>query len=394
METFFQHTAVPLTSEQQKIKAVAAEIAANVAAPKAAEVDHNELIDDEALKAYKDSGLMYLAVPREIGGSFCGVLGIVVGFEELGVACGSTSLFVNAANIGFLPLLLAGTEDQQKAAFALMQKGRGIANFSITEPHAGSDVAAINSTAVLRNGEWQINGRKSLVEAAGIADITMFFVKTNPEAGKDGITCFAIPGGTPGNTFLYREETMGMRGIPYGEIELKDVKVPEEALIGEPGSGFQIAMDTIIRSRVGSAGTMMGIARGALEYATRYAREREAFGRPIAKLQGISFMLADMAIELETSRAMVYSAARMIDEGKADQATLRYLAGVAKCHATDACMKITTDAVQVLGGWGYTRRHPVERMMRDAKSMQLGDGSNQIQRVIISHELIKRLGEA
>jgi alkylation response protein AidB-like acyl-CoA dehydrogenase len=307
--------------------------------------------------------------------------------EELARGCASTSLTVLISKLGLMPVLNFGTEELRQTYVPQVATGALQASYCLSEADAGSDVAAMRTTAVREGDEYVLNGSKYWITNAGVSDIYTVFAKTSPESGSRGISCFLVRKEW-GIAFPSHEDKMGLRASPTGEIVLRDVRVPASHRIGREGEGFKIAMHTLDRSRPGIGAQAVGIAQAAIDCATQYMKERKAFGAPIAQLQGLRFMIADMAIRTEAARALVYNACATIDAGDPD-GNLSFVGAAAKAFASDTAMSVTTDAVQLLGGYGFTKEFPAERYMRDAKVTQIYEGTNQIQRVVVAKHLLK-----
>lgn len=331
-------------------------------------------------------GLMNLNVPESYGGPGLSVLEECVVNEELAWACSGIQTAMMLNSLAAWPIILAGNEAQKRKYLGewLMDQAK-MAAYALTEPAAGSDVAGIRSTAVRKNGAYTLNGSKTWISNAPVADFFVIFAKTDPAARHRGISAFIVEKDWPGVTVGKPIPKMGQHASPASEIFLENVEVPAENLLGEEGQGFYIAMQVFDRSRPAVAAAAVGVARRAMEEAVRYAGERQAFGQPIARQQGVSFMLADMAMNIEAARLLVHKAAWLVDHGKPNVKE----AAFAKAFAADMCMKVTTDAVQVFGGYGYSAEYPVEKLMRDAKIYQIYEGTSQIQRVIIARELYR-----
>jgi alkylation response protein AidB-like acyl-CoA dehydrogenase len=297
---------------------------------------------------------------------------------------------VLVSRLGAIPILLAGSDEQKRELIGGIARGAHQMSYCLTEPGSGSDSVAMKTRyEPTAGGGWRLKGTKRFITGAGVSDAYMVFATRDPELRAKGISAFLVYKDDPGISFGKKEHKMGIRGSPTAEVYLEDAEIPADRLIGEEGEGFTYAMRTLDYSRPTIAAQALGIAQGAFDFAAKYATEREQFGNPISHLEGLQFMLADMAIEIEAARLLVYKAAGLVD---AKDTRMTYFASVAKCFAADAAMRVTTDAVQVLGGYGYMREYPVERMMRDAKITQIYEGTNQIQRVVIARDLLKRYG--
>jgi alkylation response protein AidB-like acyl-CoA dehydrogenase len=306
--------------------------------------------------------------------------------EELARVCASTSVTMLISKLAMMPIFNWGTEDLRQRYVPRVASGEAQASYCLSEADAGSDVAAMRCRAVRDGDHYVLSGTKYWITNAGVSDIYVVFAKTDPDAGHRGVSCFVVEADW-GVQVAKLEHKMGLRGSPTGEIVLDDVRVPVANRIGEEGQGFAIAMHTLDRSRPTIGAQAVGIAQGAVDYAARYMKQRNAFGQPIAEFQGLRFMLADMAMRTEAARSLVYRACSVIDAGDPDR-DLSMIGAMAKCFASDTAMAVTTDAVQLLGGYGYTTDFPAERFMRDAKITQIYEGTNQIQRVVISKRLL------
>jgi alkylation response protein AidB-like acyl-CoA dehydrogenase len=377
-----------LTDEQRMIRDLARKIARDRVAPHAARVDETESYPEESLRAIVESGLHAIWVPEQYGGTDMGCLALSLVSEEIAWACAATATQYLDQPLGGLPILLAGTEAQKRKYLPRLAAGELLAAYSLSEPGAGSDAAGLRTTAVRRGDHYVLNGSKQWCTNGDHAGVVCVFATVDVSKRARGITAFLVEAGTPGFTVGKKEKKMGIRGSPTVALHFSDCAVPVEQRLGAEGEGFRIAMGTLDITRPATGAMAVGIAQAALDAAVGYARERQQFGHPIAEFQGIQFMLADMAMQVHSARLMVHHAARQVDAGLRGNT---YEASMAKCWAADAAMKVTTDAVQVFGGYGYTRDFPVERFMRDAKIMQIYEGTNQIQRVVVAREL---LGEA
>lgn len=355
--------------------------------PIAAEIDETDRFPTELVKLYGEMGLMQLWVPEEYGGPDGNLTMMCIAREEISrvsPACGS----IAGLNTMFImPLLHFGTEEQRRRFLPQVAKGGVVTAIAISEPQAGSDVGAMKTRAVLDGDSYVLNGRKQWCSYGVEADYIVVMARTSGDSGAEGISAFVVePKKMKGVTFGRHERKMGWRGAPNTPIFLDNVRVPAENLIGEEGKGFKASMRALDLNRPTIGAQCVGLAQGALDACVEYAKERRQFKRTIAEFQGIQFMLADMAIQIEAARALVYECARAGDNGEWER--LNVLASMAKCFGSDMAMKVTTDAVQVFGGYGYTRDYPVERMMRDAKLAQIFEGTNQIQRVVIAKQLL------
>jgi len=374
-----------LTDEQRMIRDLARKIARERIAPHAAHYDETETYPEESIKAIKESGLYAIWVPEAYGGNDLGCLALSLVTEEIAWACAATATQYLDQPLGGLPILLAGSETQKKKYLPHLATGDLLSAYSLSEPGAGSDAAGLKTTAVRRGDHYVLNGSKQWCTNGDHADVITVFATVDPSKRAKGVTAFLVEKGTPGFEVGKKEKKLGIRASPTVALHFTDCAIPVEQRLGAEGEGFKIAMSTLDLTRPATGSMAVGIAQAALDAAVGYARERQQFGQPIAAFQGIQFMLADMAMATHGARLMVHHAARQVDTGLRGN-TLE--ASMAKCTAGDAAMKVATDAVQVFGGYGYTREFPVERFMRDAKIMQIYEGTNQIQRVIIAKELL------
>jgi len=353
-------------------------------APRAEEIDATDEYPADLHEEMVKADLLSVMFPEDTGGAGADSITQAILVEEMSRVSASAVMIPLLNKLGMIPVLLRGTSDQKLAWIPKIIAGEEQAAYGLTEPGAGSDVAAMRTKAVRDGDEWVINGGKRFISNAGIATVYTIFAVTNAEAGHHGISCFIVPADTPGFEVTRYEHKMGLHGSPTGELTLDDVRVPAGNLVGEEGEGFKIAMMTLDRSRPGIAAQALGIAQGAFELARDYAKERKQFGRRIIDNQAIGFMLADMDMRTRAARHLVYEAHAMIDR---KDSQLTYVAAAAKTFASDTAMYVTTDAVQILGGYGYVRDYPAERMMRDAKITQIYEGTNQIQRVVMARLL-------
>ncbi|MCA1840837.1 MAG: acyl-CoA dehydrogenase family protein [Actinomycetota bacterium] len=376
-----------LTEEQELFRKTVRRLAEERIGPVAAKIDETDEFPWEIHKALVDQGLMGVGYPEALGGAGGGPLEVCILAEEVSRVSAGASLIHLVNRLGAIPILIEGTEDQKRDAVEGIASGEHQYSYCLTEPASGSDAAAMKSTAVRDGDGWRINGTKRFITNAGISDRYVYFAVTSPGGDKGkNITAFLIDSGAKGFSVGKAEKKMGIRGSPTREVICDDVWVSDASVIGEVDRGFQIAMKTLDYSRPTIAAQALGIAQGALDYAVGYVKEREQFGQAIARFEGIQFMLADMAMAVEASRLLTYRAAQLVSEG---DPKVGYFAAIAKAFASDTAMRVTTDAVQLLGGYGYVKEFPVERMMRDAKITQIYEGTNQIQRVVIGRHLLK-----
>jgi alkylation response protein AidB-like acyl-CoA dehydrogenase len=365
------------------------EIARERIAPRAAVVDETETYPAEGLGVLAAQGMMGLYIPEAYGGAGLGTLAFCLAVEELAWACASTAVIYVVQYAGGYPIVVAGTEAQKRRYLPRLATGETTAAFSLSEPGAGSDAGSLTTTAVRRGDRYILNGTKMWVTNGSHAGVITLFATVDRGRGHRGVTAFLVEPGFPGFAVGKPERKLGIRGSPTVALHLTDCEVPAENRLGDEGAGFAVALGALDRSRPEVGAQALGIAQAALDAAVAYARERRQFDQPIASFQGVQFMLADMAMHVHAARLMVRHAAALIDRGAAVTALE---ASMAKCFASDAAMKVATDAVQVLGGYGYTREYPVERFMRDAKITQIYEGTNQIQRTVIARELAGRPG--
>jgi alkylation response protein AidB-like acyl-CoA dehydrogenase len=374
-----------LTDDQRMIRDLARKVARERIAPHAADVDERERYPEEAMRAIIEAGLFGIWVPEEYGGNDLGCLALALACEEIAWACAASATQYLDQPLGGLPILTFGTPEQKERYLPRLATGEMLAAYSLSEPEAGSDAAALKTTAVRRGDQYVLNGTKQWCTNGDHADVICVFATVDPARRAKGITAFLVDRATPGFTVGRKERKLGIRGSPTVALHFNDCRVSVGQRLGAEGEGFTIAMRTLDITRPATGALAVGIAQAALDAAIAYAKERRQFGQPIADFQGIQFMLADMAMQVHAARLMVHHAARQVDAGIRGNS---YEASMAKCWAGDAAMKVATDAVQIFGGYGYTREFPVERFMRDAKIMQIYEGTNQIQRVIIARELL------
>jgi len=376
-----------LTEEQQAIVELARTIAEEEIRPVAAEYDVSGEFPWPVVKKMAEVDLFGILIPEEYGG-FGGTmnLNMVLATEELSKACGGTALAFAGTALGVLPILIAGNQEQKERFLPGVASGERLCAFAITEPDAGSDAGGIRTTAILDGDHYVLNGTKQWITNGGEAEIYTVVALTNPEKGPRGASVLVVEKDTPGFSFGKKEDKMGIRASATRELIFQDCRVPAENLLGREGTGFITAMKTFDASRPGVGAQALGMAQGALDLAVDYAIGRRQFGHPVSSFQGLRFMLADMAMEVEAARALIYSVSRHIDSGSKLRPTM--YSAMAKCFAGDMAMRVTTDAVQVFGGYGYMRDYPIEKYMRDAKITQIYEGTNQIQRDEIGKILI------
>jgi len=379
-----------LTETEQMIKETAKEVAEKYIKPVRAEYDEKNEFAWEVQEKIAEAGLCGVYIPEAYGGICAegqmGIMNLVVAVEELSKVCGGISLGLAATALGTIPLILFGNEEQKKKYLPAIAAGEKLAAFALTEACAGSNAGGIQTTARKEGDYFVLNGTKQWITNGNVAEMYTVIAMTDKARGARGATAFLVDKGTPGFSFGKKEDKMGIRASSTYELVFEDCKIPASSILGKEGHGFLSAMKTFDMSRPGVAAQALGIAAGALEDAVDYARSREQFGKPVISNQGLRFLLADMAMKVETARAMVYATARSIDSG--DRSCSKESA-IAKCYASDVAMQVTTDAVQVYGGYGYMREYPMEKRMRDAKITQIYEGTNQIQREVIGQCLIK-----
>ncbi len=374
------------TEEQKEIIELTRKIAKERVLPVRAELDENETFPWEIINILADAGLFGIYIPEEYGGLGFGNLENCLAVEELSKCCIGVSVSFAASGLGCYPILLYGSEEQKKHYLPIIAAGKKLAAFGITESAAGSDAASIRTTAVKDGNEYVLNGVKQWITNGGEAEIYSVIAITDKTKGPRGASAFIVEKDTPGFTFGKKEKKLGIRASATRELVFEDCRVPKENLIAREGMGFIVAMKTFDQTRPGIAAQGVGLAQGALDAAIDYSRERETFGRPIIAHQAVQHMLADMATQIEAARTLTYLAARTADKRSKD---LPKVSAMSKLFATDVAMKVTTDVVQIFGGYGYMRDYPVEKMMRDAKILQIYEGTNQIQRNVIGQHLIK-----
>ncbi len=379
-----------LSEELNDLKDLCAKIAEKYILPVRAELDEENRFPREIIKVMADSDLCGIYIPEEYGG-FAemfggGSMALTIATEELSKACGGVAVSFAANALGAMPILISGSEEQKKKYLPDLASGKNLAAFALTESEAGSDAGGVKTKAVKDGDSYVLNGTKQWITNGGEAQIYTVIAQTDPSRGTRGLSAFIVEEGTPGFSYGKKEDKMGIRASSTMELIFEDCRIPASNLIAREGHGFLVAMKTLNKSRPGVAAQALGIAQGALDEATKYASERVQFGQRINSFQGIQFMLADMATQVEAARALVYGTSRMIDAG---ERKYEKESAMAKVFASDVAMKVTTDAVQILGGYGYMKEYPVEKMMRDAKITQIYEGTNQIQRSVIASALIK-----
>ncbi|RCK70901.1 acyl-CoA dehydrogenase [Desertihabitans brevis] len=373
--------------EHDAFRAAVREVCEAKVAPNAAEADERAEFPQASYDALRAADLHAPHLPETYGGVGADALATCIVIEEVARACAATSLVPGVNKLGTLPLLLSGSEELRREFLPPVASGEAMFSYCLSEPEAGSDAAAMRTRAVAEGDGYRLNGVKRWITNAGVSRFYTVFAVTDPDAGSRGISAFVVSADDEGVSFGAPERKLGIKGSPTCEVYLDDVVVPASRMIGEPGTGFATAMRTLDHTRVTIAAQALGIAQGALDFALGYVQERQQFGRPLADFQGLQFMLADMGMKLEAARQLTYAAAAKSERGDAD---LPFFGAAAKCYASDVAMGVTTDAVQLLGGYGYTKDFPVERMMRDAKITQIYEGTNQVQRIVMARQLLRR----
>jgi alkylation response protein AidB-like acyl-CoA dehydrogenase len=378
-----------LSEEHQAIREAVRAVCDAKVAPFAADVDENARFPQEAADALLASDFHAPHVPEQYGGAGADALATVIVIEEVARACVSSSLIPAVNKLGSLPVQISGSEELKAKYLGKLAKGEGGFSYCLSEPDAGSDAVGMKTRAVLDRGSdgdhYILNGVKRWITNAGVSEFYTVMAVTDPEKRSKGISAFVVEKSDPGVSFGAKERKLGIQGSPTREVYLDQVRIPADRMIGGEGTGFETAMKTLDHTRVTIAAQAVGVAQGALDYALGYARERQQFGKPIAEFQGLQFLLADMGMKVEAARQMTYAAAGRSERGDED---LTFFGAAAKCFASDVAMEVTTNAVQVLGGYGYTREYPVERMMRDAKITQIYEGTNQVQRIVMARQLL------
>lgn len=375
-----------LTEEQKMFRSSVRELCEDKLAPRAAEIDEADEYPWDIDELFVKNGFSGVSYPEEFGGAGGGAVELCLLVEEISRVSAGVALIPAVNKLGAIPILLGGHDEMKRKICTGITEGTHRMSYCLTEPGSGSDAAAMKSRAVKDGDDWLLTGTKRFITGAGASDLYTYFAVTDPDAPKGkNITAFLVDKDMPGFSLGRKEDKMGIRGSPTREVILEDVRVPADNVIGEVNQGFRLAMRTLDFSRPTVAAQALGIAQGAFDFAARYVQEREQFGKPLAAFQGLQFMFADMAMKIETARMAVYRAAIAVDEGASD---VSYWAAIAKCYASDVAMSVSTDCVQVLGGYGYVKEYPVERFMRDAKITQIYEGTNQIQRVVIARQVL------
>jgi len=374
-----------LNEEQKMFQQSIRELAKNEVEPRAMEIDAQGEFPWDMVELLKKNDILGLPFDEEYGGQGADLLTLCIAVEELAKVCVNTSLILGCQELGSTPIKLAGSDEQKKRYIPDLASGEKLAAFGLTEPEAGSDAASMKSRAVKKGDKYILNGSKCFITNGGVASTYSVFAMTDPEKGVRGISAFIVEKDFPGFTIGKHEDKMGIRGSSTTELIFEDCEVPAANLLWQEGKGFNLAMMTLDRTRSSIGAQGLGCAAGALEYAMAYMKDRVQFGRSIASLQGLQFMVADLAMQVEAARSLVYRAASAVEN---QEEGFSALSAMAKCFATDTAMKVTTDCVQLMGGYGYMKDYPMERMMRDAKITQIYEGTNQVQRVVISRYLL------
>ena len=377
-----------LTDEQRELRELVRTIARERIAPRAAEIDESHEFPWDVVELFRENDIFALFFDEEVGGLGTGTLLALIAIEEVSKVCATSGLILAVQELGSLGLKLAGTEEQRQRYLPRLASGEWLCAYALTEAGSGSDSAAMRTTARRDGDEYVLNGSKRFITNAGVANLYTVFAKTDPDGGHAGISAFLVEGDAPGFEVTRLEPKMGISGSTTGELAFDDVRIPAANLLGAEGEGFKIAMRILDRSRPGVAAQALGIAQGATDYALEYAKTRETMGKPIAQHQLIQAKLADMETETEAARGLLYRFGHMVDEG-ADNAELTKASAMAKLKCGDVAMYVTTEAVQILGGYGYIKEYPAERFMRDAKITQIYEGTQEVQRLVIAREMLK-----
>lgn len=376
----------PLSEDERMIQEMVRKLAQSEIAPRARETDEKEQIPPENIRVMAEHGLFGMYIPPEYGGTGMSRLAFAIVVEEISRACAATGTFLADQSLGTYPIILDGNEEQKRKYLPKSATGEKIFAFALSEPNSGSDVASMQTTADREGDYYVLNGQKQWITNGDIADYVIVFAKTDKTKGAKGISAFIVDSKTPGFRVGKKELKMGIRGSSTVALHFENCRVHKDEMLGSEGEGFKVAMRTLDMTRPSVGAQAVGIAQAAFDLALKYSKERKQFGQPIGQFQGIQFMLADMAMKIHAARLMVYNSAQAID-ARQGRATVE--ASMAKCFASDIAMEVTIDAVQIFGGYGYSREYPVERLMRDAKITQIYEGTNQIQRVIIAENLLR-----
>jgi alkylation response protein AidB-like acyl-CoA dehydrogenase len=375
-----------LGEEHELLRDSVRSLAEKEIAPRAAAIDESGEFPWDVFEQLKRADLLAVHIPEEYGGPGADAIASAIVVEEVARVCASSSLIPAVNKLGTQGMLLAGGDELKRRYLPRVASGDAMISYALTEPGSGSDAAAMKSRAVRDGDDWVLNGSKRFITGAGVSTLYTVMVVTDPDAGSHGISAFVVESTDPGFSVGRHEKKMGIRGSPTAEILFDDCRIPGDRMIGEPGTGFATALRTLDHTRLTIGAQALGIAQGAFDVAMAYVQERQQFGRSVSDFQGVQFMLADMAMNIEAARHLIYAAAAKAERLEPD---LTFVSAAAKCFASDVAMSVTTDAVQLLGGYGYVRDYPVERMMRDAKITQIYEGTNQIQRVVMARTLLK-----
>jgi alkylation response protein AidB-like acyl-CoA dehydrogenase len=383
--------AFALSGEHLALRDSVRALADDKIAPYAAKVDQSAEFPQEAHDALVKAELQAIHIPEAYGGAGADAIATAIVIEEVARACASSSLIPAVNKLGTMPLLMAGSEDLKQRYLPPVARGEAMFSYALSEPEAGSDAAAMKTRAMLDGSHYILNGAKRWITNAGVSRYYTVMAVTDPEAGARGISAFVVESGDEGFSFGAPEHKMGIKGSPTRELYFDNCAIPADRLIGDEGTGFRTALASLDHTRVTIAAQALGIAQGALDYAADYVKQRRQFGKPVADFQGVQFMLADMAMKVEAARQLTYAAAARSQRAMSGErvADLTFMSSACKCFASDVAMEVTTDAVQLLGGYGYVSDYPVERMMRDAKITQIYEGTNQIQRMVMARQLLK-----
>ena len=376
-----------LPEEHQLLRKTVRQVADDKIAPRAAEIDETAEFPYDVLKALVDADLHAVHVPEAYDGVGADAIASAIVIEEVARACCASSLIPAVNKLGTMGLLLSGSEELKHKYLPPLARGEVMFSYALSEPEAGSDAAGMKTRAVRDGDEFVLNGVKRWITNAGVSDYYTVMAVTDPEAGSRGISAFVVEKADDGVSFGAPEKKMGIKGSPTREVYLDNVRIPADRMIGAEGTGFKTALATLDHTRLTIGAQALGVAQGAVDYCIRYVQERKQFGKPISEFQGVSFMLADMAMKTEAARSLIYRAAAMSERMDTN---LTFMSAAAKCFASDTAMEVTTNGVQLLGGYGYTRDYPLERMMRDAKITQIYEGTNQIQRLVMARNLFKQ----
>jgi alkylation response protein AidB-like acyl-CoA dehydrogenase len=375
-----------LADEHKELRSVLRELCEKEIAPYAADVDEKARYTDEALEALTSSGMAAIHIPEEYGGQGGDSVAACIVIEEVARVCASSSLIPICNKLGTTGMLLRGSDELKKQVLPSIAAGEAVASYALSEREAGSDAAAMRTRARAEGDEWVLNGAKCWISNGGHSTWYTVMAVTDPDKGANGISAFVVHRDDPGFSVGAKEKKMGIKGSPTTELYFEDCRIPGDRIIGDPGTGFKTALATLDHTRPTIGAQAVGIAQGAIDASIAYVKERKQFGKPIGDFQAVQFMLADMAMKVEAARLMVYTAAARAERGEPN---LGFISSASKCFASDVAMEVTTDAVQLFGGYGYTVDFPVERFMRDAKITQIYEGTNQIQRVVMSRALLK-----